>query len=202
MRVPRKTVLTLGAAAIVLAPLAASAATATTVVNAVIASSISTFTTTSPVTINLAPTASPDQVCASDTVTVTTNAANGYSLSIQDNNVAHTTAAQNTLANGANTLANATATFASPAVLPTNAWGWREDSHGSFGAGPTSTTGANCTSRTFSLVPQNAAPQLLSARATGPYAGNTHTVWYSAKADITKPNGTYTGTVLYTALAL
>lgn len=180
---------------LVVFPAMAAANTATTTITAQISSTISAFTTSSAITLGpFTPIVGGTQASASDTITVSTNAINGYSLTLQSN-----TASTN-LVNGANTIATSAGTTASPVTLVNNTWGWREDSLSGFGAGPTNAGNAN--SATYAAFPATGAPVTLTARASGPYSSNVHTVWYSVKADTSKPNGNYVNTALYTATAL
>lgn len=180
---------------LVVFPAMAAANTATTTITAQISSTISAFTTSSSITLGpFTPIVGGTQASASDTITVSTNAINGYSLTLQSN-----TASTN-LVNGANTIATSAGTIASPVTLANNTWGWREDSLSGFGAGPTNAGNAN--SATYAAFPATGAPVTLTARASGPYSSNVHTVWYSVKADTSKPNGNYVNTALYTATAL
>lgn len=180
--------------AVAATPVMASAATSTanTTINATIGSTIS-ITSVSPVTLAITPDANGQSTSASDTVTVSTNNATGYVLTLADSD------ATTTLANGGNTIAAGAGTFAAPVTLANNTWGYRVDGAGGFGAGPTSAqSNVDTLSQTWAGVPATGSPVTL--KTTGTTATNdTTTVWYGAKADTTKPNGTYAGTVTYTA---
>ncbi|MDB5187461.1 MAG: exported protein of unknown function [Candidatus Saccharibacteria bacterium] len=180
--------------AIVLSPVAAGAAvdTKSTTINATIGSTIS-MTTSATVAIGITPASSGAASSASDTVTVATNNATGYNLTLAD------TDATTTLVNGANTIAAHAGTFAAPSTLANNSWGFRVDSAGTFGAGPTiaQTNQANL-SGTWAGVP--ATGSAVTLKTTGATtAGDATTVWYGVKADTTKPSGVYTDSVTYTA---
>ncbi len=200
MKQPMKSALTIGTGVIVatgfvLAPAVASAANspASTTINANIASTIS-ISTSGTVTLAITPTGSGSASSASDTVTVNTNNALGYKLQL-----ANASATVGTLANGGNSLATASGTFASPAALGNNTWGYRVDGVGTFGAGPTSAqTNAASLTGLWAKVPLSASPDQLKNTSTTA-TNDTTTVWYGAMADTTKPNGTYAGTVTYTA---
>lgn len=175
-------------------PVVASAAsqTANTTINANVGSSIS-ITTVSPVTISLTPTAGGVVSSASDTVTVNTNNALGYTLTLAD-------ADTNTnLVSGANNIAAHTGTFASPTALANNTWGYRIVGAGGFGASAYSgeTNQASSTS-TWAGVASSASP--VTIKSTSSTATNdTTTVWYGVNATSSQPNGTYSDTVTYTA---
>lgn len=199
MKQPVKSVLVVSTGAIaivglVLAPVIASAATqnANTVINANVAAAIS-ITSVSPVDLAITPTAAGAATNGSDTVTVSTNRTTGYNLQLADAD------ATNTLVNGGNTLAAASGTFASPAALGVNTWGFRVDGAGTFGAGPTtSQTNAASLTGTWAAVPVSGSPVTLKTTAV-PAVGSVTTVWYGAMVDLSKPEGTYTDTVTYTA---
>jgi hypothetical protein len=178
----------------VLIPAASFAAvdTKSTTIDAVIASVIS-MTTSGTVTINITPTGVGSASSSSDTVSVSTNRAAGYNLKISDTDTTLT------LQNGANTLAAASGTYAAPAALGNNTWGWRIDGAGTFGAGPTSAqTNQASLSGTWAAIPSSASPTTVKTTATTA-TNDTTTVWYGAMADTTKVDGTYTDSVTYTA---
>src|SRR5688572_14365295 len=100
MLITRTKIVAFGAAGLMLAPLAAGAATnsANTVINAELESVIA-VTSSSPVTLSITPVTGGVQTTASDTVSVSTNHAGGYNLTLADAN------STTTLANGGNTIA-------------------------------------------------------------------------------------------------
>ena len=179
---------------VVLAPTGVFAATQTanTVINATVGSTIS-ISTSGTVNLAITPSSSGSATSASDSVAVSTNNTLGYKLQLADAD------ATNTLANGGNSIAAASGSFASPAPLTNNTWGFRVDNAGTFGAGPTSAQlNAASLSGTWAQVPIAASPVQLKSTSTTA-TSDTTTVWYGAMADTTKPNGTYTDTVTYTA---
>lgn len=170
----------------------AVSSTANTTVNATIASTIS-ISSSGTVNLAITPTASGSATSASDTVSVSTNDSSGYTLQLAD-------ADTNTnLVNGANNIPASSGTFASPATLADNTWGYRVDGAGNFGSG-TTTAQSNAASLngTWAGVPSSSSPATLKATATTA-SGSTTTVWYGAMANTSMPNGTYTDTVTYTA---
>lgn len=182
------------ALAVAITPVVASAAsqTANTTINATIGSTIS-ITTSSTVALAITPDANGQSSSASDTVTVNTNNAAGYVLTLADSD------ATTTLANGGNSLAAHAGTQAVPTTLANNTWGYRVVSVGGFGAGATSAeTNVDTLALTWAGVPATGSPNTLKTTATTA-TNDTTTVWYGAKADTSKPNGVYTGTVTYTA---
>lgn len=181
-------------AGMVLIPAAAFAAadSANTTIQANIASTIS-ISTSGTVSLNITPTGSGAASSSSDTVTVSTNRANGYYLQLADAD------ATNTLVNGGNTIAATSGSFGSPAAISSNSWGFRVDGAGTFGAGPTSAeTNQSTLSGTWAAVPVSGSPVTIKTTATTA-TNETTTVWYGAKVDTSKPDGTYSDTVTYTA---
>lgn len=175
-------------------PVIVSAAVDTddTTINATIAPVIS-MTTSGTVAIGVTPTSSGAASSASDTVSVSTNNTAGYNLTLADSDT------NTNLVNGGNNIAAHSGTFGSPSTLANNSWGYRVDSAGTFGAGPTSaqTNQANL-AQTWAGVPSSSSPQQLkttSATATN----DVTTVWYGVKVDTSKPSGVYTDQVTYTA---
>lgn len=184
----------LAVAAVLVAPVVVSAAstTANTTVNANVGSTIS-MTTSGTVALAITPTSSGSATSASDSVSVSTNNATGYNLTLADAD------ATTTLVNGANSIAASAGTQAAPVALANNTWGYRVDNVGGFGAGPTSAqTNVASLSGTWAGVPASGSGNQLKNTATTA-SGDLTTVWYGAKADTTKPNGTYADTVTYTA---
>jgi hypothetical protein len=177
-------------------PTAAGAATTSTTINSAVSSVISVFTSNGTVTANVTPTGAGAQTIASDTLTVSTNDTLGYTLQIAD------TDATTTLVSGANTIAASPGTQATPLAQAANAWGYRVDSVGGFGAGPTSGQSSAAISGTikFAGMPANSSPNTLKATATTA-SNDTTTVWYGVTANTTQPSGTYSDSVTYTATA-
>lgn len=159
-------------------------------VNAVISVSSSGTVTLGALT----PDSTGKQSIASDTVTTSTNDTAGYTLTLKDADTTYT------LASGSDTFAASSGTPAAPATLSNGEWGWRVDSLGSFGAGPTSSaSNASPSSVTFAGIPANASPYTI--KTTSANGTTSATVWYSARANDAQPIGTYTDTVTYTATA-
>lgn len=181
--------------AVVLSPVAASAASDTenTTINASVGSTIS-MTTSGTVSISVTPTGSGAMSSQSDTVSVSTNNAAGYVLTFSNNDTT------TSLANGGNTIAADAGTQAVPSSsLTNNRWGYRVDGVGGFGAGATSAeTNVASSAYSWAGVPSSASPNTLKT-TSATASGDTTTVWYGLKADTTNPNGTYTDTVTYTA---
>jgi len=191
----RHKIVALGTVGILIVPVAVAASTATTTINSIVSPVISLFTTSGTVNLNVTPTAAGAQTTASDTVTISTNDTAGYTLKL-----AATTANTN-LVSGANNIAATTGTFAAPIVLTSGKWGYRIDSAGGFGAGPTAIlNSAVIGALTYAGVPGTASPVTLATTATTAVNAVT-TVWYSTADDYSVPTGTYTQQVTYTATA-
>ena len=173
-----------------------SASTATTTVSSQVSAVISLLTTNGTVNINTLPTGAGVQTIASDTVTVSTNDSSGYTLQLAE------TGASATLTSGSNTIAASSGSQTTPVVMATNTWGYRVDSLGGFGAGPTSAASNAAISGTikFAGVPATASPNTLKTTATTA-SNDTTTVWYGVATNTTQPSGTYTNSVTYTATA-
>ncbi len=178
-------------AAATLSPVVASAVTANTTINATISSTIS-MTTSSTVAIALTPGASPVVSSASDTVSVSTNKSNGYNLTVADSD------ATTTLVSGANSITAHTGTYAAPTALGTNSWGYAV-AGGAFDATYSAESSSTASTSKWAGIPATGSPQLIKTTAA-PATGDTTTVWYGVKVDATKPTGTYTDTVTYTAV--
>lgn len=182
--------LTIGILAI---PLSAQAADSTVSVS--VTGIISVFTTSGTVTLGaITPDSTGRQSTNRDIVTVSTNNTTGYTLTLKDSDTTYT------LASGGNSFAASSATPAAPATLANNTWGWRVDGLSGFGAGPSAVlNSAAPSSLTYAAIPANATPFTLRTTAT---TGSTNTdVWYSARANDSLSEGTYTDTVTYTATA-
>ena len=187
-----------GVVGVALAPLAVSAATdnQNTTVEVNLGSAIS-LTTTGTVTINITPVSGGSQSSASDTVTVNSNNTSGYNLAIRDSD------GTTTLSNGTDTITASSNTFAAGAALANNTWGWAVPS-GTTGIGTNNFDASyspaldNETSSTSTWTGITTSDQ--EFKNTSVVASNDVTnVWFSAKADTSLSDGTYTGAVTYTA---
>ena len=191
----RHKIVALGTLGLLIAPVAVAASTATTTINSVISPVISLFTTSGTVNLNVTPTAAGAQTTASDTVTISTNDSAGYTLKLS------ATTANTNLVSGANNIAATTGTLAAPTALTSGTWGYRIDSVGGFGAGPTSIiNSAVIGALTYAGVPSNVSPVTLATTAAVATNAVT-TVWYSTADNYSVPTGTYTQQVTYTATA-
>jgi hypothetical protein len=178
--------LSLGTSAVV------SAATTATTISSLISPVIS-LSSDGTVNVDVVPTGSGAQTIASDTVTVNTSDTNGYTLQLSE------TSGSSSLVSGSNTIPNSSGTQASPTAMTNNTWGYRVDSVGGFGAGPTTAQSSIAlSSLKFSAVPATGSPDILTT-TSGTAMNATTTVWYSVAANTSQPEGTYTNSVTYTA---
>lgn len=190
----KKVIFTLGTAVVVLAPVAAGAATANTTISSQINSVLGVFTTSGTVNVDVTPSGAGAQTIASDTVTISTNDPDGYNLKLA------LAGGSSTLTSGSDTIPAISGTQASPSVATANTWGYRVDSVGGFGAGPTSSASSQAIgARTFAAVPATGSPNTLKTTSTTA-SNDTTTVWYQVTADTSTVPGTYTNTVVYTAV--
>ena len=168
----------------------------TTSVSSTISSVISLFTSSGTVAINTTPTAGGVQTINNDVITVSTNDSAGYTLKLAE------TTATATLTSGGNTIAASAGNQAVPIVQAVNTWGYRVDSIGGFGAGPTSgaSNAAISGSIKFAAVPATASPDTIKTTATTA-SSDTTSVWYGVAVNTSTPSGTYTNSVTYTATA-
>ncbi len=161
------------------------------IVGATITMTTSSQGTGNNVDLSLSPGGSPVLTSASDTITVNTNNTAGYLLTLADAD------ATETLTNGGNTIAASANTTASPAALATNTWGFAVPG-GLFDASYSVESNATSSATKWAKIPSTGSPYTL--KTTAAVATNdTTVVWYAAKIDSSKPTGTYTDQVVYTA---
>ncbi len=183
------------AAAIVALPIAATsyAATSTSTINGTVNSTI-TVNSSGPVEINTAPTSTAVTSSARDTVNVSTNDPDGYSLTLA------TTTADRTLSNGTDTIQPSSGDIATPTTLTANHWGFRVDGLSGFSGTTTAETNVSTSSFNWAGVP--AAGGDVTIKQTNDVAsGDSTDVWYAMSVDTSMPSGTYSNTVVYTATA-
>ncbi|MDB5184448.1 MAG: hypothetical protein JWN38_256 [Candidatus Saccharibacteria bacterium] len=173
-----------------------SAITTTTTISSVVSPVITLFSSNGTVNINALPTGGGVQTIASDTVTVSTNDASGYTLQLNE------TSGSSALVSGGNSIPATAGTFGTPIPEAVNTWGYRVDSLGTFGAGPTNSASNAAISGSikFAAVPATASPQTLKTTATTA-SSDTTAVWYGVAVNTTQASGTYTNGVTYTATA-
>lgn len=171
----------------------AANSSANTTINANVGSAI-TLSNLGSVNVAVTPTASSARLSsARDTVTVNTNNSNGYRLTLQMNT------SETSLLNGSNSIARTTGTLATPVTLTANTWGYRVAGAGGFGAGAAAESNVAASAYTWAGVPASGSTPDQIKSTSSPANNDTTDVWYAIMADSTKPSGTYTGQVTYTA---
>lgn len=194
LKIRRGAVLAAASVAFLVSPVIAGAATTDTTISSTISAVISVFTSNGSVAANVLPTVSGAQTITSDTITVSTNDTAGYTLKLED------ASGTTSLTSGANTIAATAGTMGTPVALTAGKWGYRVDSIGGFGAGPTTGVASGVISAvTFAGVPASGSPDTIKTTATSA-TNDTTSVWYGVAADTTQPVGVYTDIVTYTAL--
>jgi hypothetical protein len=161
-----------------------------------VACSIS-VTSNGSISLNVTPASGGKCTIQSDTVSVLTDDSNGYTLSLADSG------SSTALINGSYSINASSGTFASPAALSANSWGYRVDGVGSFGSGPTTAqTNVSPPSSLFAAVQSSLSlPDTVASTSTAADPAVTTTVWYGACADTSAASGAYTTQVIYTAVA-
>lgn len=156
-----------------------------------------TLTSNSNVSLNVTPTSGGSCTIQSDTASVMTDDSNGYTLTLADNST------NTALINGSATIGAGSGTFASPAALSGNAWGYRVDGLGSFGGGPTTgQSNVSPGSTLFAAIKaSNQTADTIAATSVAADPAVTTTVWYGACANTSATSGSYTTQVTYTAVA-
>ena len=149
------------------------------------ASTMSIASTSSAVNLSVTPSPSGTFASSSHGLTASTNAPTGYSLSL--GSTASTS--------GSSTLTPSSGTFATPATLADNTWGYAIAGAGGFDSSYATPTPSS--SSKWANPTTTATIKTTSATATN----DSTTVYYGVKANTSFPSGTYTGTVTYTASA-
>lgn len=155
-----------------------------------------TLTTSSTLTADITPGSSTTCTVVQDSVSVQTGASTGYTLQVND-------ADSDTSLNrsGGGSITAISGTQASPSTLTANTWGYRVDTLSGFGAGPTSAvSNASVPSVQFAGVPASGSPATIATKASATSGAEITPVWYGLCSDTSIPAGSYTDTVLYTAL--
>lgn len=155
-----------------------------------------TLTSGGTTAVDVAPTPTGRCTVQSDTVSVLTDSTSGYTLTMT------TSTANNDMTGAGGNINAAASTAASPAILSMNTWGYRVDGLSGFGAGPTTArSNGSIPSDTFAGVPANNGTPTAVASSVGPAnPADETTVWYGLCADDTVTSGSYSVSVLYTAV--
>ena len=193
MKQPIKSALALSSAVVavvglVLAPVAADAASTTTV-TAVLSGSASVSSTSTTVSLPITPTVSGSFTAAADTVVAGTNNPTGYKLQISGTPTA--------LTKGPDSIAASAGTPASPITLVANTWGYHVDGQYGFTGTGAAVTNQASLAGTWAGVTGTAVDIKTVATAT---ASDSTSVWFGAGATTAKPAGNYAAVVTYTAV--
>lgn len=160
-----------------------------------------TLATSGTVDLSTIPTTGSVYTINNDEVTVTTNSPGGYTLSISS--TSDNASSRQLVGPAPSVFEPATGTAAVPATLGLNEWGFRVDAQAGFGSGPTTQLANGASSAlTFAGLPLLSTPSVLKTTSTSALSGDTTDVWYGIRATTDNPSGTYTQTVLYTAVSL
>lgn len=183
----------IGATAGLTANADAAQQTANTVINGIISQTISVATSAGTVNMNVTPTGAGAITTGTHNVIVNTNSSTGYNLTLS------TSSAANALTKGADSIAASAGTQTTPVALAANTWGYRVDSVAGFGTGSSVISNQASSTMKFAGVPASGSAQNIATSATT--ANNATTpVYYGINATNAKPSGTYTNTVVYTAV--
>jgi hypothetical protein len=208
VKITKRRVLGLATAGLMMAPIFASSLTsaATTTVSSVVSPAITAFTTSGTVNVNVSSASGVKQTVNTDTVTISTNDANGYTLTLQDSD------ATVTLGSGGNTIPAHSGTTTTPSLMSAaNVWGFHIDNDGikwcssgttcgsTFGTTLSTNQTASATLK-FAAMPASGSPYTIKT-TSATASGDTTSVWYGVNVDPTQASGTYTDSVTYTATA-
>jgi hypothetical protein len=190
---------TLAAFSIIASPVLVSAETDTTTVEATVNSAISISNSTATVSVSLIPGASPVESVGSDTVTVSTNDTDGYTLEVAASDA--TNALSSATGPGTYTISATTPTTpATATTLDTNSWGWCVVGIGTC-SGSYSVTNNQADGASGNWIAMPASGSDIEVKSTTGTATNDTTVfYYGVNVDSSKQTDVYTDAVTYTAL--
>jgi hypothetical protein len=163
----------LAVAAIVLSPIAASAETDTTTVQATVNSVIS-VDSAAIVAMTVTPTGAGAATSATDGVKVYSNDADGYNLTLANSDATSTLT---------RTGGGAITALVTPGALASNTWGYNLDAGANYTGVPVTGSAVNISSPT----------------TVSTVGGDTINVTYGVKVDTSIPAGVYSDAVTYTA---
>ncbi|MGV9001597.1 MAG: hypothetical protein ACOH18_01415 [Candidatus Saccharimonadaceae bacterium] len=155
-----------------------------------------TLTSSTSLAANVTPGGSTTCTVANDDVTVRTGSSTGYTLTVSDSDT--TTSLDRS---GGGSITTVSGTPASPTTLSANKWGYRVDGLAGFGAGPTSAvSNAAVPSEGYAAMPILGSPDTLKIKTSAATVAETTKVWYGICSNTSIPAGSYTNTVVYTAI--
>ncbi len=155
-----------------------------------------TLTSSTTLAADITPGGSTTCTVVKDDVSVRTGASTGYTLQVNDND---TDTSLNR--SGGGSIAATSGTRMSPATLTANTWGYRVDGIAGFGAGPTTAvSNAAIPSVQFAGVPVSGSPHVIAIKTSAASVAEITPVWYGLCSDTSIPAGSYSDTVVYTAI--
>lgn len=190
---------TLAAFSMVMSPAMVSAITDGTTVEATVGSTISISNSASTVSVSLTPGGSAVESVGTDTVTVSTNDTDGYTLDVAAADA--TNALRSATGPGTYTIAATSATTpATATTLTTNSWGWCVVGLGTCsGSYTVSNNQAAAASGNWIAMPVSGSD--IEVKSTSGVASNDNTVfYYGVNVNSTKQTDVYSDAVTYTAL--
>lgn len=155
-----------------------------------------TISATGPVSFAVTPTAGGRVSTSSHTVGVSTNSTTGYAMSLAMQGAS----ASLVRSGGSETIDPTPGTPTLPSAFSANTWGFRVDGLAAFGTGTTVETDVATSAYTWASVPAGGSGVTIRTYPS-PVTDNGTTVCYGMNATTARPSGTYTGTVVYTAIA-
>ena len=135
---------------------------------------------------------------ANASITISSNYELGYSLYMNATN-GSPTALTNSSTSPSSTIPSVTQAYSS-ANLPVNTWGYTGGTNKSSETGGYDCTTNYCPILAYSSNDDSYAPNRLIDSTDSATASRTKTITFGAKVDTTKPSGTYTTTVVFTAV--
>lgn len=186
--------------ALVSSPALVGAVTDTTQIEATVNDTISISNTTPLVQVSLTPSGSAVESVGSDTVSVSTNSTNGYTLDVAASDA--TTTLDSATGPGTYTISATTPTTPGTATtLDTNSWGWCVVGLGTC-SGSYTVSNDQSAGASGNWIAMPASGSDIEVKSTSTTASNDTTVfYYGVNVDSTKQTDTYTDDVTYTALA-
>lgn len=187
-------------AAIVALPVftASAAETSNTTVNVTVNDAL-TISSDANLNLNLTPTATGVMSYGTSNVTVSTNNSGGYALSVTTNANHSELRGANYASNNLAKISSSTGTYSSPQTMTANTWGYRVT--GMTGNGPVSTSDTDTAmDYNWAGVPNNTQTGSTLKTTSSAASNNTTAVVYGVSANLSTPNDSYSGTVVYTAV--
>jgi alpha-tubulin suppressor-like RCC1 family protein len=152
-----------------------------------------TVSSSAAIAIVVTPTSQARTSSSSHTVSTDTNSPNGYTLSVS------TSDTNRSLTNGTQTVAPTSGTPGSPGALESNSWGFRVPNIAGFASGGSTEDNVETSTYSWAGVPAFSSPAIIKT-TSAPAQNSQTTIYYAMQANSQKPSGTYSGTIVYTAI--